>query len=332
MEFKDFASLMRPYVGVDVSGSSPKVVMKLFDQITDYSNLKERPYSENEGTLRKYFNGSSSIRLVAKNIISNLDKKKFQEFVDSFLPDTKTQLAKDLNNSGYAENVDRGQVARICTNLFVKVLHDSSLQKNIKIKKSTPKKIINGVSKINIHNVQDSIWIDASNNTLVCGGIKIHLPDKLEGYYVMSKQEDQKYVQEFLKAYADKINGDMNFHMSISNLPKSVSRYLQIQCNFYNDAEWVKRSLRDTIEDFDSEYEQLKDDVFNGVSVEYFQDWENGYERMRKTLEQATKISLDKSSLKNINNLLGNGERQGLCHVLINEGNRINSWVVIDDD
>lgn len=140
MEFKDFALLMRPYLGAESNKSAPKAVKKLFDQITDYSELTEKPYSENEGTLRKYFNGGSSIRFVAKSIMSNLDKKKFQEFVESFSPDTKTQLSKDLKDYGYAQKVDRGQVARICTNLFVKVIHDAVLPENKKSKKILQRK------------------------------------------------------------------------------------------------------------------------------------------------------------------------------------------------
>lgn len=128
-----------------------------------------------------------------------------------------------------------------------------------------------------IHNSKERIWINVADNTLICGDVEIQLPDKQKGAYVVTKQEKQKYVQEFLKAYADKVSKGNKLKISIADLPNSITQYLQIQCNFYNDAEWANRSLRDTIENFDLEYEQLKNDLFDGISVEYYQGWKNGY-------------------------------------------------------
>ena len=59
-------------------------------------------------------------------------------------------------------------------------------------------------------------------------------------------------------------------------------------------------------------------------------DYENGCERLRQVLIKITSTTLDKSTLSHIKNLIGNLEKKGLCHLLVND-NVIHSWVNIDE-
>jgi hypothetical protein len=84
--------------------------------------------------------------------------------------------------------------------------------------------------------------------------------------------------------------------------------------------------------DGEMQFGTLKEDAYEGIEPTYFDDsYVSGYDRLRAVLEKITSTTLTKSALVNIVGLIGNLEKKGICHMLVND-ERIRSWVVIDDD
>lgn len=85
--------------------------------------------------------------------------------------------------------------------------------------------------------------------------------------------------------------------------------------------------------DFDNQYDLLKQDVYEGIEPVYHDEdfGTDGMKRLKKVHQQVVVLQLDRSNLKNIDNILGNDTKEGLCHVLVNDG-KIKSWVKVDYD
>lgn len=63
----------------------------------------------------------------------------------------------------------------------------------------------------------------------------------------------------------------------------------------------------------------------------YRKRYDTGYDRLIAVLEKITNTSLDLSTLVQIRNLIGNMEKKGICHILVNEGT-IKAWVRNDGE
>ena len=63
----------------------------------------------------------------------------------------------------------------------------------------------------------------------------------------------------------------------------------------------------------------------------YRKRYDSGYDRLIAVLEKITNTRLDLSTLVQIRNLIGNMERKGIYHILVNDGT-IQSWVQKDEE
>ncbi len=101
----------------------------------------------------------------------------------------------------------------------------------------------------------------------------------------------------------------------------------------FNDAAWYEHSLRDTVADFDNQFSLLKKDAYDGIEETYYNDeyGNNGMKRLREVQNKIITITLDLSNLKNIDNILSNNIKKGLCHLMVND-KLIKSWVDINED
>ena len=95
--------------------------------------------------------------------------------------------------------------------------------------------------------------------------------------------------------------------------------------NYYN-AESVARSVREVFLDGEDDFNRLKDDTYDGVSVTCWNDYKNGFLRLIAVLTQASLVPLTKSYLYQNSNWIGNSERKGICHMLVNDGRL--RWVI----
>ena len=95
MKFSEFAQLIAQY---DCKNeAAPDFVLRLFDLIVDDAFLEGgRPYTRSSSTLRGYFNGTSDISGIARTISGNLDRAKFEKYVNGLGVDALERLWEAL--------------------------------------------------------------------------------------------------------------------------------------------------------------------------------------------------------------------------------------------
>ena len=138
------------------------------------------------------------------------------------------------------------------------------------------------------------------------------------------------YIRALYEAYAQKLNKETFTADDVPSLPKRYAENYKEQRMAYYSAVSIERSVRDIFDDGEDEFGRLKDDAWHGINTTYWRDYEDGYARLNAVLEKITSTTLDSSVLSQMRNLIGNLEKKGICHILVNDG-VIESWVNIDE-
>lgn len=283
---------------------------------------------KSDTTYKTIFATGPSKRVTAK-ILNNLSGVSiFADYIEENISENgRSNLAKDLKKLTGVP-MDRGTVGRVCYNLLVDSLKEGSHLKNNKNKKSPLKKseeekidVRSGVHQY-IRYVRDKEEIDVDG---VSFKVSKHLmSNELEVTRTLP------YCYALFEAYSEK--GKQN--ITAENIENSdYKNHFERQKRCFNEAAWYERSLRDTVVDFDDQYDLLKQDVYEGIEPVYHDEdfGTDGIKRLKKVHQQVVILQLDRSNLKNIDNILGNDTKKGLCHVLVNDG-KIKSWVKVDYD
>lgn len=170
---------------------------------------------------------------------------------------------------------------------------------------------------------------DSVLRIIYLGSEKIKLPVQLIPQEAIEKSE-LPYINALCEVYAEKLNQTVTPDI-INSLSTSIKRNFAEQRKAYYSAESLQRSVREVYADGEYQFQNLKDDAYEGISPIYYDDRiSTGYERLLDVLKQITSITLSKSALINIAGLIGNLEKKGLCHMLVND-DIIKSWVNIDE-
>ena len=80
-------------------------------------------------------------------------------------------------------------------------------------------------------------------------------------------------------------------------------------------------------EDEENQFDVLKEETYQGIIDVWDQDYESGFERLNGVLEHSTKISLSTCKLVTDTKWIGNLQRRGVCHFLVEEGS-IEGWII----
>lgn len=167
-----------------------------------------------------------------------------------------------------------------------------------------------------------------SSNTITMNGVSIQVPIQILSN-VQITSEEEKYIKALYEIYTEKTEKTIDGN-NINQLPKHLKNHLTAQNRSYFALEEKQRAIRDVFSDGAYQFKVLKDDAFDGIEMTYLDDYSSGYERLNAVLEKITTITLDNSALKNVIGLIGNLEKRGICHILVNN-EIINSWVDIDE-
>lgn len=91
-----------------------------------------------------------------------------------------------------------------------------------------------------------------------------------------------------------------------------------IQGKDYYSAETIRRFVRDTLTD-SQQFDVLKEEIYNGIIDTHEQEYDSGYKRLVEDLKQAAVTNTSKSMLDSKLHCIGNSERKGVCHMLVND-------------
>lgn len=134
------------------------------------------------------------------------------------------------------------------------------------------------------------------------------------------------YISALCDAYAEALSRDSVSVDDIQNLPKKYQLNFYEQRKAYLSAESIQRSISEVYEDGENQFDILKEDAFHGIKTTYYDDYDNGYRRLLEVLKKISDVQLTKSKLMLIKNLIGNLERLGIVHILVND-KTMTSWV-----
>lgn len=131
------------------------------------------------------------------------------------------------------------------------------------------------------------------------------------------EQIEIKYITKIFDAYSDykKMCVKMEALKTFPDLLKDFDRQ---RSNFYS-AESLKRCIRDIFTN-ENEFENLMNEMYSGI-VDFIEgDFNNGYDKLKKTMHEATKVNLSVSVVDRDLHFVGNDDKKGICHHLANEG------------
>lgn len=122
---------------------------------------------------------------------------------------------------------------------------------------------------------------------------------------------ESRYIDQILEAYGDEAGTEVG-HSEVAANAALNADFLRQRTRFYN-AESLRNFSRDTVPA--GTFEQLQQDVLDGVVEVCEGDYAHGRARMRATLTQAANLPLAGSPLVSVTQ---NGDKQGICHQLAN--------------
>lgn len=165
-------------------------------------------------------------------------------------------------------------------------------------------------------------YLDTVYGTIRFGGRKVNMP-KTENPPDKIESDEMPYIAALLEAYSEELNIKID---SLKSLEAHIFyfKHLIRQRKDYYSAETIRRFVRDTFTD-SQQFDVLKDEIYNGIIDIHEQQYDSGYKRLVEDLKQATVTNTSKSLLDSRIHCIGNRERKGICHMLVND-NRLR-WV-----
>lgn len=186
----------------------------------------------------------------------------------------------------------------------------------------------NGVPYTPVNHVR----FDSQSRIIYLGNDQVRIPVELVQPGLLTPEE-LPYVNALCEVYAEKLGKAIEDVTpdTIHTLPKNIQRHYSSQRRAYYQAEYVKHIARETFADGEQQFIVLKEDAYEGIEDTYYdEDHATGFDRLKAVLERITVVSLTKSALMNVIGLIGNLEKKGICHILVND-EKIKSWVDIDE-
>lgn len=324
MKFCDLAQFMHHNYGEKATAS--EFVAVLIDAILDDMALEETAnpiYELSKSTREAYYSGRLSISQKKAAIIApRIDEARFSDFVDTYSFDALNHMRDKLIEFGF--DVETSEVGRACANILAQIIHRRAdgLSDDVTVlnyqRMETGRKLKN-IAPATIERRGDKLHISGEV-------ITIHqalVPDD-------TGKHELDYIRALYEAYAQKLEKDNFTADDVPTLPKRYAENYKEQRMAYYGAASIERSVRDIFDDGEDEFDKLKDDAWHGINTTYWKDYDDGYARLNAVLEKITSTTLDSSVLSQMRNLIGNLEKKGICHILVNDG-VIESWVNIDE-
>ena len=326
MKFRDLAKFMHENYEAQINAGD--FVPVLIDAILDDEALEKDKeanplYALGKSTKEAYYSGRLLIsQKKARAIAPRIDEHKFAEFVDTYSLDALENMRDKLAEFGF--EVDTLNVGMALANILAQIIRRRAAGLSDDVTSLNYERHENGRLLKDIA----PATIERKGDKLHIGGevITIHhllVPDNVE-------KQELDYIHALYEAYAEKLHKETFTDTDIPSLPKRYAENYKEQRIAYYSAVSVERSVRDIFDDGENEFSQLKEDAWHGINTTYWRDHEDGYARLNAVLEKITSTSLDSSVLSQMKHLIGNLEKKGICHILVNDG-VIESWVNVDE-
>lgn len=327
MNFSELANELKHYLFLGTTNE--EFVLRLVGDVirqpaSDYEDRKALTGNLNpvqnvaEDTRRKYFNGSLSIpKTRAREIFDRYDGSLLTEMIDDLETQQKEQLDRFLRNKGIVVELD--DLGSAVSDILLQII-EGCVKGNGEVEVCAriyePKARIDSLAG-------NRVYYDDRNGQIVIDGDVVELPIRLSQGDI--DESSSRFVDALCSAYADALSRIVGISDTPS-LPLKYRENYSDQIEAYLSAESIQRSIRDVYADGENQFDILKQDAYYAIRVAYKDDYPNGYKRLVEVLKLAAIAPLEKSKLMVIKNLIGSLEKQGLMHILVEDGT-MPSWV-----
>lgn len=139
----------------------------------------------------------------------------------------------------------------------------------------------------------------------------------------LADSKERLYIQQILLAVGDKEKVKVDDAWLDANDP--YKKNLQRQRERFYSAESLRNFSRDNVPP--GTYENLQEDIYQGVVDICEMSYLDGFERMTATVNHSSKLTFEASPLRSVTRLK---DKQGVCHQLVNEKKL--KWVEDEDE
>lgn len=130
---------------------------------------------------------------------------------------------------------------------------------------------------------------------------------------------ESRYIEQIFEAYSDRLGAKIKKLEDVEKHPGLEKDFLRQRERFYH-AESLRNFARDTVPT--GTFEELQEEVFQGVIDTCDSEHEDGFVRMQVTMTQSARLPVTSSPLCSVTKTQ---DKQGICHQLAN-GDRL-VWV-----
>ncbi len=326
MRFCDLVQLMHHNYEEQINAGD--FVPVLIDAILDDESLEKEKepnplYALGKSTKEAYYSGRLPISQKRAAVIApRIDENKFSEFVDTYSMDALDHIRDKLAEFGF--DVPSYDVGRALANILAQIIRrradglpDDVVTLNYA--RHETGKLLKDIAPATIERRGDKLHIGGEIITIH----QMLVPDSV-------RKQELDYIHALYETYAEKLNMETFTDADVPYLPKRYAENFKEQRMAYYSAVSIERSVRDVYDDGEDEFKRLKDDAWHGINTTYWKDYEDGYARLNAVLEKVTSTTLSGSVLSQMKHLIGNLEKKGICHILVNDG-VIESWVNVDE-
>ena len=169
------------------------------------------------------------------------------------------------------------------------------------------------------------------NNQVVINGKTLNLPQALIPSDTDIQPKENKYVDALLEVYAQDAGSGQITLADLQNMHPRYRKHFKLQRQNFYSAESVLHQVRDIFSDAEAEFNTLKQETLAGIQGILLAKHKNALDRVEKTLVHVTILQYGRSYLAQPGTgLIGAEEKQGVIHMLVNDGKI--EWVVDYDE
>jgi hypothetical protein len=318
MTFSEIAVLLYPYCGDGQKNA--EFVVTIIDNFMEEPGDRDIDGNFNPlrnlvaRTLENYFSGSRFIgRKNASKMLGHMDKERFAAFLEKLPMDSLSAVADALKNRGISTTALT--VPQKCADLLEEALHECAS--------------VNSPSAKSIAAARATMSMEAAEELVPdMGAVKNRFaPLKIIAPPQEVAKQEIPYVTALMEAYGDAEGIDDFTKDALTTHTDKYGEHFKRQRKDFYAAESVRQGTREAYTDTDpDQFEVLKEETFDGIVDVWEQDHGNGYLRLTKVLAQAAQIRIDRCWLCRDTDWIGNSQKKGVCHILVNDG-VIKGWV-----
>lgn len=130
-------------------------------------------------------------------------------------------------------------------------------------------------------------------------------------------ETEMDYVNALLDAYEEATGKSCAEPEDVKDTEYEGHFKYQRKC--YYQAETIHRAIRDSISEEDEDFDVLKDEIESGIYYVSHKKYGRGIDKADAVLESAGNIQLSHNTDNNMLGWIGAGEKQGVCHMLVND-------------